>query len=69
MIVCITGHFQVYDRSGYPIPGKKEFGISHGVDSHTGENVVMSGGTPEENGAVWHPAMQEWVILDKDEEI
>ena len=46
MIVLITGQFQVYDRAGHPIPGKKEWGISHGVDVETGENVCMSGGTP-----------------------
>lgn len=67
MIVLITGQFQVYDRAGHPIPGKKEWGISHGVDVETGENVCMSGGTPQQLGAVWHPEMCEWVLVDKDE--
>ena len=68
MIVCITGQFPIYDGAGRDT-GRTEWGISHGVDVATGDNVVMSGGTPQQLGAVWHPTMQEWVLLYKDEEL
>ena len=67
MIICITGYFQVYDKRGHPIPGKTEWGVSHGVDADTGRNVCMSFGKPQELGAVWSAAIQEWIIMDKDE--
>jgi len=47
--------------------GRESKVASHGIDCHTGKNVIVQCERPERLGAVWHPQMQEWVILDKDE--
>lgn len=68
MIICVCGNFPVYDRHGHST-GKKEFSVSHGVDYHTGENVILSGGHPQTLGAVYSRTLSEWVLLDKGESL
>lgn len=64
MIICITGWFDVY-KDGYPT-GKKEFVVSHGIDE-AGRTVILPCESPERLGAVMHPALCEYVLLDHGE--
>jgi hypothetical protein len=66
MIICVTGWFPVYDRNGVPT-GKKEFGVSHGIDSFTGRNVIVPAEPPERLGAKWNAQLHEWVLYEDHE--
>lgn len=43
--------------------GKSTLSVSHGVDYYTDKPVVLSGGTPEEIGAVYDPELREYVLI------
>lgn len=60
-IIVITGEFDVLDRQGHRT-GRKEFGVSHGIEEDTGRTIVMSGDTPAEMGATFDNELGEWVI-------
>ena len=62
MIICITGWFDIYDRQGYKT-GKKEFVVSHGVDTDNNDKiVVIPNEHPRDLGAIFSEDIGEWVI-------
>ena len=62
MIICITRWFDIYDRQGYKT-GKKEFVVSHGVDTdNNGKIVVLPTEHPRDLGAIFSEEIREWVI-------
>lgn len=64
MIVCITGWFDTYRGA---VKTGKEFVVSHGIDSITGEMVILPSVHPYELGAVLDLRLNEFVIYDKGE--
>lgn len=62
MIVCITGNFEIYDSNGRKT-GRKEFVVSHGVDSETGQNVILPTEDPRRLGAIFDSSIGEWVLV------
>ena len=68
MIICVTGNFPIYDRNGYPT-GEKEFLVSHGIDYHMGQTVILPCVHPQALGAVYSKTLGEWVLLDRDESL
>jgi hypothetical protein len=63
MIVLVTGYFRKYDNSGRPT-GNREFGVSHGIDMDTMENVVLPQLHPRQLGARFDYELGEWIIDD-----
>lgn len=61
MIICITGTFPIYHGS---FKVGEEFVVSHGIDSETGEKVILPSEHPRELGAVFDTKLCEWVILE-----
>lgn len=60
-MIIIAGWFDAY--GGHcRLSGKKEYVASHGVDTETGRNVIVSGDHPSKLGAEFHEGMGEWVI-------
>lgn len=64
MIILITEMYQLEDEFGYPV-GKAKLYVSHGVDSYTGNNVVLPFETLtyfKSHGAVFNDDLYEWVM-------
>ena len=61
MIICIAGWFDIYDQLGYKT-GKKEFVVSHGVDTDNDKIVVLTNEHPKDLGAIFSEQIGEWVI-------
>ena len=62
MIILVTGWFDKYDHNGHRT-GEQEFVASHGYDTETDRNVIVSCDHPSKLGAVFYPSLQEWVIV------
>lgn len=62
-IICITGHFPIYDRNGFDT-GDTEFVVSHGVDEETGKTIVLTNVHPSLIGAKWDKDLGEYVIKE-----
>ena len=58
-ILCITGVFDVYD-GGVKIG--TEFVVSHGINTRTGEVVIMQSDHPRNLGAKQDPVDGEWYL-------
>lgn len=47
-----------------PRTGRNQSIVSHGVDLDTGNTVILPAEAPESIGAVLHPQLGEFVLLD-----
>lgn len=62
MIICICGHFDIYDNKGVKT-GRKEFVVSHGIDDN-GKLVILPQEHPESLGAKYDADIGEYVIKE-----
>lgn len=58
MIIVIVTH-ERNERTG-----RQERIVSHGVDDHTGQTVILPCETPERIGAIFHREIGEYVLPD-----
>lgn len=60
-IICITGEYPVYDKSGNATD-RKELLVSHGINEDTDEHITLPWLPPQWIGAVWDVELQEWIL-------
>jgi hypothetical protein len=61
-IIVVTTWERPVDRRGIQTGGPKRLIASHGIDEDTGRHLPLQNDSPEHLGAVFDPALQEWVI-------
>jgi hypothetical protein len=64
MIIVITDWFPVYHQGRDT--GKKEFGVSHGIEESTGKIIPLPQVSPNKIGAKWNLQLMEWVLEDDE---
>ena len=60
MIICVTGWFPIY-KDGIDT-GKKEFVVSHGINSMNNRTVILPSEHPEKIGAKYYPEWDAWIL-------
>lgn len=65
MVILICGTYPIYDNKGIDT-GRKEFCVSHGIDSHTGENIVLPQVHPSVLGVKIDKELNEFCLKEEE---